>query len=140
MRTEPGFVMGIKISSVEFQEFDSIVVEAAPLEDHKFDFVELSGGTHEQTAWHHRRGSMKAREAFFHECAEKIVPHVSKIIVTDCVRSIGAMLDILQAELDGVGIGRTSALELRRLRHRCNRWAATRSRCFLDTRSRRMAY
>ncbi|GKT53052.1 NADH:flavin oxidoreductase/NADH oxidase [Colletotrichum tofieldiae] len=118
-RTGPGFVLGIKINSVEFQESGFTVAEAAELcqllEEHKFDFVELSGGTYEQTAWHHRRESTRAREAFFLEFAEKIVPHVSKTrtFVTGGVRSVGAMVDILQAGLDGVGIGRPACTEPR---------------------------
>ncbi|KZL82782.1 nadh:flavin oxidoreductase nadh oxidase [Colletotrichum incanum] len=93
----------IRINSVEFEESEVTVEEATELcqllEKHKFDFVELSGGTYEQTAWHHRRKSTRAREAFFLEFAEKIAPHVSKArtFVTGGVRSVGAMIDILQA-------------------------------------------
>ncbi|OHW92128.1 NADH oxidase [Colletotrichum incanum] len=70
---------GARINSVEFEESEVTVEEATELcqllEKHKFDFVELSGGTYEQTAWHHRRKSTRAREAFFLEFAEKIAPH-----------------------------------------------------------------
>ncbi|KAK1494024.1 NADH:flavin oxidoreductase/NADH oxidase [Colletotrichum tamarilloi] len=118
-RTGPGFVMGIKINSVEFQESGFTTDEAAELcqllEEHKFDFVELSGGTYESSGWHHKRESTRAREAFFLDFAEKIVPHVSKTrtYVTGGVRSVGAMVDILQAGLDGVGIGRPACAEPR---------------------------
>ncbi|KAK1633573.1 NADH:flavin oxidoreductase/NADH oxidase-like protein [Colletotrichum phormii] len=95
-RTGPGFVMGIKINSVEFQESGFTTDEAAELcqllEQHKFDFVELSGGTYEKSGWHHQRDSTRAREAFFLDFAEKIVPH---------------------AGLDGVGIGRLACAEPR---------------------------
>ncbi|WYZ40750.1 hypothetical protein EsH8_IV_001091 [Colletotrichum jinshuiense] len=118
-QTGPGFVLGIKINSVEFQESGFTTEEATELcqllEKHRFDFVELSGGTYEHSAWHHRRESTRAREAFFLEFAEKIVPHVAKTktFVTGGVRSVGAMVDILQSGLDGVGIGRPACTEPR---------------------------
>ncbi|KAK2053882.1 hypothetical protein LY76DRAFT_608805 [Colletotrichum caudatum] len=67
--TGSGLATGIKINSVGFQSSGFTVEEAAELsqllEEHSFDFVELSGGMHDQMAWHHRRGgSTKAREAF----------------------------------------------------------------------------
>ncbi len=76
--TKPGFVLAIKINSVEFQERGITVDEAARLcellEAHRFDFVELSGGTFDDGLWGERqkRDTTRHREAFFVEFAEKI--------------------------------------------------------------------
>lgn len=63
-----GFVLGIKINSKEFQEEGFSEDEAKELcqllEQHEFDFVELSGGTYESLAFAHKRESTKKREAF----------------------------------------------------------------------------
>lgn len=48
------------------------------LEENKFDFVELSGGTYEKPAFVHQRESTKKRESFFLEFAEIIVPGLTK--------------------------------------------------------------
>ncbi|EOA86065.1 uncharacterized protein SETTUDRAFT_169431 [Exserohilum turcica Et28A] len=115
-RTSPNFVLGIKLNSVEFQDkgFDS--EEAGTLckmlEDNTFDFVELSGGTYQQTAFVHQRESTKKREAFFIEFAEKITPSLSKTrtYVTGGFKTVPAMLDALNT-VDGVGIARPAAQE-----------------------------
>ncbi|KAK3313201.1 NADH oxidase [Apodospora peruviana] len=115
-QTRPDFVLSIKINSVEFQANGFSPEEAARLcellEAHGFDFVELSGGTFEEMGVLHRRESTRAREAFFLEFAEKIVPHLTKTraIVTGGLRSVGAMLDALQA-VDGIGLGRPACTE-----------------------------
>ena len=54
-RTNPDFILSIKLNSVEFQE-DGIQPEEARelcaiLEQNRFDFVELSGGTYQQLAF-----------------------------------------------------------------------------------------
>ena len=62
-RTQPGFILSIKMNSVEFQEggfqADEAKKLAAMLEEHKFDFVELSGGTYENLKFGHERESTK---------------------------------------------------------------------------------
>ncbi len=118
--TKPDFVMGIKINSVEFQEKGFTVEEAAHLcellEAHRFDFVELSGGTYDDGLWGERRKreTTRNREAFFVEFAEKITPRLkrTKSYVTGGLRSIGAMVDALQT-VDGVGLGRPACTEPR---------------------------
>ena len=67
-RVRKDFVVGIKVNSVEFQEKGFQPDEAKELcqalEEHQFDFVELSGGTYEN--WplsQHKRESTMEREA-----------------------------------------------------------------------------
>jgi 2,4-dienoyl-CoA reductase-like NADH-dependent reductase (Old Yellow Enzyme family) len=115
-RTSDKFVLGIKLNSVEFQEKGFDTEEAATLckmlEDNKFDFVELSGGTYEKLAFGHQRESTKKREAFFLDFAEKITPSLSKTktYVTGGFKTAAAMADALQS-VDGVGIARPTCLE-----------------------------
>ena len=81
-RTSSNFILGIKLNSVEFQDKGFNPEEAKELckilEDNKFDFVELSGGTYESLAFGHKRESTKKREAFFMEFADLIAPVLSK--------------------------------------------------------------
>ena len=62
-RTQSGFILGIKMNSVEFQQGGFQPEEAkelaAMLEQHEFDFVELSGGTYENLKFKHERESTK---------------------------------------------------------------------------------
>ncbi|KAI0842605.1 NADH oxidase [Hypoxylon sp. FL0890] len=115
--TTPAFVLAIKINSVEFQDAGFATEEAAQLvellEAHRFDIVELSGGTYESPAWHHKKESTRRREAFFIEFAELVVPHVKRMrtFITGGIRTVGAMVDALESGLDGVGLGRPSATE-----------------------------
>ncbi|KAI1462670.1 NADH oxidase [Annulohypoxylon moriforme] len=117
--TGPDFVLAIKINSVEFQDSGFSPDEAAQLvsllEAHRFDIIELSGGTYEAPAWHHKRESTRRREAFFIEFAELVVPHVkhARTFITGGIRTVGAMVDALESGLDGVGLGRPSAAEPR---------------------------
>ena len=102
------FILGIKINSVEFQNKGLDTSECrklcADLENHKFDFVELSGDTYEEPAFQHKLESTKKREAFFLGFAETIVPGLSK--TKTCVTgTIRAMVKALQA-VDGVGLAR----------------------------------
>jgi 2,4-dienoyl-CoA reductase-like NADH-dependent reductase (Old Yellow Enzyme family) len=115
-RTSSGFVLGIKLNSVEFQDKGFDTQEAATLckllEDNTFDFVELSGGTYEKLAFGHQRESTKKREAFFLEFAEKITPALTKTrtYITGGLKSAAAMVDALQT-VDGVGLARPICLE-----------------------------
>ncbi|KAI1103169.1 NADH oxidase [Jackrogersella minutella] len=115
----PGFVLAIKINSVEFQDAGFSADEAAQLvellEAHRFDIIELSGGTYEAPGWHHKKESTRKREAFFIEFAELVVPHVkrARTFITGGIRTVGAMVDALESGLDGVGLGRPSTTEPR---------------------------
>ncbi|KAL6708285.1 hypothetical protein ACN47E_003209 [Coniothyrium glycines] len=115
-RTSEKFVLGIKLNSVEFQDKGFDTEEAATLckilEDNKFDFVELSGGTYEKLAFGHQRESTKKREAFFLEFAEKITPSLSKTrtYLTGGFRTAAAMTEALST-VDGVGLARPVCLE-----------------------------
>ncbi|KAI8957257.1 NADH oxidase [Daldinia sp. FL1419] len=117
--TRPSFVLAIKVNSVEFQDSGFDPLEAGILvqllEAHEFDLIELSGGTYEAPAWHHKKESTRRREAFFIEFAELIVPYVSqsRCFITGGMRTVGAMVDALTSGLDGVGLGRPSTTEPR---------------------------
>ncbi|KAL0253084.1 hypothetical protein SLS55_010535 [Diplodia seriata] len=117
-RTSPSFVLGIKLNSVEFQDKGFQPEDAkrlcALLEENKFDFVELSGGTYEHLAFTHQRESTKKREAFFLEFADLITPALSKTktYVTGGFKTGAAMVDALRS-VDGVGLGRPACQEPR---------------------------
>lgn len=114
--TSAGFVVGIKINSVEFQQSGFSPEEAKELvsllETHKFDFVELSGGTYESLAFVHKRESTIKRESFFIEFAEQITPGLkhTRSYVTGGLKTVGAMVKALDA-VDGVGLGRPATQE-----------------------------
>ncbi|KAF2228714.1 FMN-linked oxidoreductase [Viridothelium virens] len=110
-RTPPDFILGIKINSTEFQDTGFVTQEAGELckqlEENKFDFVELSGGTYEKILMTHQRESTKKREAFFLEFADQIVPGLTKtkVYVTGGLRTVGGMVRALDT-VDGVGLAR----------------------------------
>jgi 2,4-dienoyl-CoA reductase-like NADH-dependent reductase (Old Yellow Enzyme family) len=137
-RVRKDFVVGIKINSVEFQEKGFQPEEAkelcTALEEHSFDFVELSGGTYENSPMsEHKRPSTVEREAvgsapampdylftasaffswftntgqLFLEFAKIIVPGLTrtKTYVTGGLRTVGGMVKALET-VDGVGLGR----------------------------------
>ncbi|KAF2452949.1 hypothetical protein BDY21DRAFT_293707 [Lineolata rhizophorae] len=118
-RTRNGFIIGIKLNSVEFQDGGLTPAEAAELCDilestESVDFVELSGGTYERMAFRHQRESTRRREAFFAEFAELIVPRLNRTrsYLTGGFRSAGAMAAAMaECGVDGVGIGRPTAQE-----------------------------
>ncbi|KAL8960071.1 MAG: hypothetical protein Q9193_003167 [Seirophora villosa] len=122
IRSQPNipasFILGIKINSVEFQArgFDPEECKAlcAALEAHRFDFVELSGGTYESLAFAHKRDSTRKREAFFLDFAETIVPALSrtKTYITGGFKTVGAMVRALDT-VDGVGLARPVCQEPR---------------------------
>ena len=66
-RVRKDFIVGIKINSVEFQDQgfqpEEAKVLCAALEEHEFDFVELSGGTYEKWMMDEKRDSTQKREA-----------------------------------------------------------------------------
>ena len=110
-RVKKNFIVGIKLNSVEFQDKGLDTQEAKAickiLEDNRFDFVELSGGTYEKLAFGHQRESTKKREAFFMEFAEAIAPILTrtKVYLTGGFKTTGAMVDALET-VDGVGLAR----------------------------------
>lgn len=110
-RTSPSFIVGIKLNSVEFQEKGFSPEEAKEistlLEQNKFDFIELSGGTYEKLAFAHQRESTKKRESFFLEFAEQIVPSLTKTktYVTGGFKTASGMVSALDV-VDGVGLAR----------------------------------
>ena len=109
--TSSGFMVGIKINSVEFQEGGFTADEAkelcALLEQNEFDFVELSGGTYQSLAFAHKRESTKKREAFFLEFADKITPDLqkTKTYITGGFQTLEGMVNALKT-VDGVGLAR----------------------------------
>ncbi len=110
-RVSKSFILGIKINSVEFQDKGFTPEEAnglcEALEKARFDYVELSGGTYESSAFKHERESTRKRESFFLEFAEHIVKPLSKTkaYVTGGFKTVGAMVKALDT-VDGVGLGR----------------------------------
>ncbi|CCO32781.1 NADH-dependent flavin oxidoreductase [Rhizoctonia solani AG-1 IB] len=115
--TDPGFVIGIKINSVEFQAKGFQPEEAADLckelESMRLDFVELSGGTYEELGWKHAestpRESTKRREAFFATFAEEISPRLTQTApyLTGGFRSAAGMVEAIKSGIcQGIGIAR----------------------------------
>ena len=111
-----GFMVGIKINSVEFQEGGFTTDEAKQLcnmlEKANFDFVELSGGTYQSLAFQHKRESSRKREAFFLEFADSIVKGLTKTrtYVTGGFKTLGGMVEALKT-VDGVGLARAVCQE-----------------------------
>ena len=115
-RVRKDFIMAIKINSIEFQD-EGITPEEAQglckvLEQTRFDYVELSGGTYESLAFIHKRESTKKRESFFLEFAEDIIKPLSKTktYITGGFKTAGAMVNALET-VDGVGLARAAAQE-----------------------------
>ncbi|KAF2653657.1 FMN-linked oxidoreductase [Lophiostoma macrostomum CBS 122681] len=109
-----GFLLGIKLNSVEFQEGGFSAEDCTDLctileRDLNFDFIELSGGTYESLAFEHKRESTKKREAFFLEFADQIVPRLShtKVYVTGGFKTISGIEQALDT-VDGVGVARAT--------------------------------
>jgi 2,4-dienoyl-CoA reductase-like NADH-dependent reductase (Old Yellow Enzyme family) len=111
-----GFILGIKINSMEFQAGGFTVQEARELcimlEAAEFDFIELSGGTYESMAFEHKRDSSRKREAFFLEFADLIAPVLTrtKAYITGGFKTVGGMVKALET-VDGVGLARTLCQE-----------------------------
>lgn len=122
MPTDSGFMVGIKINSVEFQEGGFTAEEAKELcgllEKARFDFVELSGGTYQSHAFKHKRESSRKRESFFLEFAEMITPGLekTKTYVTGGFKTVNGMSSALKT-VDGVGLARAVCQEFRLPKH-----------------------
>ncbi|KAI1505842.1 NADH:flavin oxidoreductase/NADH oxidase [Biscogniauxia marginata] len=113
---DDSFIVSIKVNSVEFQDGGFTPEDCrdlcVELEKHRFDFVELSGGTYQSLAFSHKRESTRRREAYFIEFAELIVPQLkkTKAYVTGGLRTASAMVEALKT-VHGVGLGRPSTHE-----------------------------
>ncbi|KAH7693226.1 Protein F17A9.4, partial [Aphelenchoides avenae] len=115
---ETGFIVGIKVNSVEFQDEGLQTNEAAEiaraLDEAGFDFIELSGGTYEKLAFQHLRESTQKREAFFLEFAQQVRPAIKRAVVylTGGFRTLPGMVAAVKSgDTDGVGLGRPIAAE-----------------------------
>ncbi|KAL9079260.1 MAG: hypothetical protein Q9157_001831 [Trypethelium eluteriae] len=115
---DPGFIICVKLNSVEFQAGRFTPEDSRKLcvmlEEARVDFVDMSGGTFEGRAFEHKKESTKAREAYFIEFAETLRPMLNKtkVYVTGGFRTVGGMVKALSdGALDGVGIGRPLSME-----------------------------
>ena len=112
----PGFAVGIKLNSADFQrggfseaESRDVVVQLAA---EGIDLIEISGGSYEAPAMMGARASTVAREAYFLEYAKtvrEVAPDVP-LAVTGGFRSRSAMLEALESgDCDVIGLGRPAA-------------------------------
>jgi len=121
-RTQPGFPVGIKLNSADFQkggfsEEESLDVVRA-LSEAGIDLVEISGGTYEAPAMAGiRKDDVKEstcrREAYFLEFAEKArAATKTPLMVTGGFRSVAGMDEaIASGAVDLVGLARLLAVE-----------------------------
>ncbi len=116
-RVSPGFAVGIKLNSADFQrggftEDESRSVVAA-LASEGIDLIEVSGGSYEQPAMMGKAAdSTRAREAYFLEYARTVRSLAGDIplAVTGGFRSRAAMHEAVHAgECDVIGLGRPTA-------------------------------
>ncbi|CEF64082.1 NADH:flavin oxidoreductase/NADH oxidase, N-terminal domain and Aldolase-type TIM barrel domain-containing protein [Strongyloides ratti] len=113
---DTGFVVGIKLNSVEFQndglKTDEAVEIVKKLDEIGFDFIELSGGTYEK--WVMETPSNSSREGYFEVFAKSIKENVknAKIYLTGGFRTVEGMVSSIEfGSTDGIGIGRPSTAE-----------------------------
>ena len=113
-RVSPGFAVGIKLNSADFQRGGFTEEESrgvvAELAGEGLDLIEISGGSYEAPAMMGTAAaSTRAREAYFLEYARTVRGLIGDIplAVTGGFRSRAAMDDAVRAgECDVVGIGR----------------------------------
>jgi 2,4-dienoyl-CoA reductase-like NADH-dependent reductase (Old Yellow Enzyme family) len=117
-QVSPGFAVGIKLNSADFQrggfsEDESRGVVAA-LAAEGIDLIEISGGSYEAPAMMGARASTIAREAYFLEYAatvRELAPGVP-LAVTGGFRSKSAMSAALESgDCDIIGLGRPAATQ-----------------------------
>lgn len=116
--TGPGFSVGIKLNSADFQrggftEAESLEVIGA-LTAEGIDLVEISGGNYENPAMAKgTQASTREREAYFLEFAEQVRASVKvPLMVTGGFRTSAGMAKALQGgATDLVGLARPLALE-----------------------------
>lgn len=116
-RVSPGFAVGLKLNSADFQrggftEDESRGVLAA-LAGEGLDLIEVSGGSYEQPSMFGAAAdSTRAREAYFLEYARTVRSIVGDIplAVTGGFRTRAAMEDAISSgECDVIGLGRPTA-------------------------------
>ncbi|MDT9592854.1 NADH:flavin oxidoreductase/NADH oxidase family protein [Nocardioides zeae] len=118
-RVSPGFAVGIKLNSADFQrggftESESRDVVAA-LAAERVDLIEISGGTYEAPVMFGpdtRRASTREREAYFLEYASSVRAAAGDVplAVTGGFRSRAAMLGaVTSGDCDVVGLGRPAS-------------------------------
>lgn len=117
-RVSPGFAVGIKLNSADFQrggftESESREVVAA-LADERIDLLEISGGTYESPVMFGpdtRRASTREREAYFLEYAASVrdAAGAVPVAVTGGFRTRAAMVAAVGGECDVVGLGRPAS-------------------------------
>jgi 2,4-dienoyl-CoA reductase-like NADH-dependent reductase (Old Yellow Enzyme family) len=116
-RVSPGFAVGIKLNSADFQrggftEDESRSVVAA-LAYEGIDLIEVSGGSYEQPAMMGKAAdSTRAREAYFLEYARTVrsLAGAVPLAVTGGFRSRTAMNEAVHSgECDVIGLGRPTA-------------------------------
>lgn len=119
-RVSPGFAVGIKLNSADFQRGGFTEDESREvvklLAEERLDLIEVSGGSYESPAMMGRplsaSSSTRQREAYFLEYAETvrtIAPHIP-VAVTGGFRSRAAMAEaITTGACDIVGLGRPAA-------------------------------
>ncbi|KAI0474282.1 NADH:flavin oxidoreductase/NADH oxidase-like protein [Xylaria cf. heliscus] len=109
-RTQPGFILGIKINSVEFQAKGLNPAEVRTmceaLQEAGFDFDTGYGGGGE-------RESTRTREAYFLEFVRDIVPELTRTrtrtFLVGGFRTAASMVRALEQSLDGISLGRPAA-------------------------------
>jgi 2,4-dienoyl-CoA reductase-like NADH-dependent reductase (Old Yellow Enzyme family) len=126
-KTGPGFNIGIKINSSDFQkggftEEDSINVAKA-LDALGIDLIEISGGSWENPVNRKGKGEVKEstlkREAYFLEYAEKVKSQISTpLVVTGGFRSAAGIKEALASgSIDMAGVARPFAVDARFGKH-----------------------
>jgi 2,4-dienoyl-CoA reductase-like NADH-dependent reductase (Old Yellow Enzyme family) len=113
-RVSPGFGVGVKLNSADFQKggFDAAdaVAVVRLLNAEAVDLVEISGGSYESPAMHGRpqqrqRASTRAREAYFLDFARDIVAVATMpIMVTGGIRRRATAEDALAPEDGRAGV------------------------------------
>ncbi|NEW38955.1 nitroreductase family deazaflavin-dependent oxidoreductase [Nocardia cyriacigeorgica] len=113
----PGFGVGIKLNSADFQrggfteEESRAVIEQIAAEH--VDLIEISGGSYESPAMMGRAASTRAREAYFLEYAQSVRELASTVplAVTGGFRSRTAMTEAVASGACAiVGVGRPAAV------------------------------
>lgn len=115
-RVSPGFAVGVKLNSADFQrggfsEEESRAVVAA-LAEEGIDLLEISGGNYESPAMAGSAASTRAREAYFLDYARTVRKIAGEVplAVTGGFRSRAAMQDALDGgDCDVIGIARPAA-------------------------------
>ncbi|MCA8921228.1 MAG: NADH:flavin oxidoreductase/NADH oxidase family protein [Planctomycetes bacterium] len=118
--TQPGFAIGVKLNSADFQrggfsERESLEVVRL-LGEEAVDLIEISGGTYERAAmWEGtpQQSSTRAREAYFLEFAERARDVTrAPLMLTGGFRSLeGMQAALASGAVDVIGLARPLAAE-----------------------------